>query len=147
MSRENQIDKQAVEEMAKDLYGMSIDTEEDCKYVAEVLYTAGYRKQGEDTLNYSKDTLEYEGEILTKAHIQAHYEAIYALAAMVNQFGYPVTFRNQKAVYGGGLSALEIAFGALQDCGCKLNSNGTITLKNLFVFQEEIDAKMKGGKG
>lgn len=87
-----------------------------------------------------------EGEqgTLTKAHIQAHYEAIYALADMVNQFGYSTTFRNQEAVCDGGLSALEEAFGALQGCGCELNSNGSITLKKLFAFQEEIDAKMKG---
>ena len=86
-----------------------------------------------------------EGE-LTKAHIQAHYEAIYALADMVCQFGYNTTFRKQKAVCDGGLSALEYAFGALLDCGCKTNSNGTITLKNLWAFQEEMRAKMEGGE-
>ena len=85
-------------------------------------------------------------EELTKAHIQAHYEAIYALADMVGQFGYSTTFRKQKAVCDGGLSALEYAFGALLDCGCKTNSNGTITLKNLWAFQEEMRAKMKGGE-
>ena len=95
------------------------------------LYKAGYRKQS-------------DGETITKAHIQAHYEAIYALADMVCQFGYSTTFRKQKAVCDGGLSALEYAFGALLDCGCKLNSNGTITLKNLFAFQEEMGAKMEG---
>lgn len=82
---------------------------------------------------------------LTKAHLQAHYEAICALADMVGQFGYSTTFRKQEAVCDGGLSALEYAFGALQDCGCRLNSNGTITLKNLWAFQEEFEAKMKGG--
>ena len=98
---------------------------------AKSLYNAGYRKQN-------------EGE-LTKAHIQAHYEAIYALADMVCQFGYSTTFRRQDAVCDGGLSALEYAFGALLDCGCRMNSNGTITLKNLWAFQEEIRAKMEGG--
>ena len=97
------------------------------------LYKAGYRKQS-------------DGETITKYHIQAHYEAIYALADMVCQFGYSTTFRKQKAVCDGGLSALEYAFGALLDCGCKLNSNGTITLKNLFAFQEEMGAKMEGGE-
>lgn len=92
--------------------------------------------------NYRKQS---EGE-LTKAHIEAHYEAICALADMVNQFGYSTTFRKQKAVCDGGLSALEYAFGALQDCGCKINSNGSITLKNLWAFQEEFEAKMKGGE-
>ena len=84
------------------------------------------------------------GEVLTQAHIQAHYEAVYALADMVCQFGYSTAFRNQKAVCNGGLSALEVAFGALQDCGCKLNSNGTITLKNLFEFQEKFDKLRRG---
>lgn len=80
----------------------------------------------------------------TVVHTQAHYEAIYALADMVVQFGYSTKFRNQNAVCDGGLSALEYAFGALEDCGCKVNSNGTITLKNLFAFQEEIMKKIKG---
>ena len=99
---------------------------------AKALYNAGYRKQS-------------EGE-LTRAHIQAHYEAIYALADMVLQFGYSTTFRKQDAVCDGGLSALEYAFGALLDCGCKTNSNGTITLKNLWAFQEEMRVKMEGGE-
>lgn len=84
------------------------------------------------------------GGVLTQAHIRAHYEAIYALADMVCQFGYSTTFRNQKAVCNGGLSALEVAFSALQDCGCRLNSNGTITLKNLFEFQEKFDKLRRG---
>lgn len=83
-------------------------------------------------------------DVLTQAHILAHYEAIYALADMVCQFGYSTTFRNQEAVCNGGLSALEVAFGALQDCGCRLNSNGTITLKNLFEFQEKFDKLRRG---
>lgn len=36
--------EQQIEEMSKNLYGYSIDTLEDCKYVAEELYNAGYRK-------------------------------------------------------------------------------------------------------
>lgn len=83
-------------------------------------------------------------ETLTKAHIQAHYEAIYALADMVGQFGYSTKFRRQDAVCDGGLSALEYAFGALLDCGCKTNSNGTISLKNLWAFQDEIRRKIEG---
>lgn len=98
--------------------------------IAVALVNEGYEKRS-------------EGE-LTKAHIKAHYEAIYALADMVCQFGYSTTFRKQEAVCDGGLSALEYAFGALLDCGCKMNSNGTITLKNLFAFQEETQAKLKG---
>lgn len=38
-------DKKQIDEMAKYLYGFSIDTEADCQYVAEELYNAGYRKQ------------------------------------------------------------------------------------------------------
>lgn len=130
-----------IEEMAKiACVGFREGDCENCKSVgicssytiSKKLYNANYRKQS-------------EGE-LSKAHIQAHYEAIYALADMVYQFGYSTTFRNQDAVCDGGLSALEYAFGALLDCGCRMNSNGTITLKNLWVFQEEIRAKMKGGE-
>lgn len=135
ISKEKQI-----EEMAREVIGGCEECSKcplsfDCKAYeyATKFYNANYRKQSVG-----------EQETLTKAHIQAHYEAIYALADMVNQFGYSTTFRNQKAVCDGGLSALEYAFGALQDCGCKLNSNGSITLKNLFAFQEEIDAKMEG---
>jgi hypothetical protein len=61
--------------------------------------------------------------------------AIYALADMVFQFGYRTKFRRQEAVCDGGLSALESAFWALQECGCPINSNGTITLKKLLEFQ------------
>jgi hypothetical protein len=100
--------------------------------IAEALYNADFRKQSEGKL--------------TKAHIEAHYEAICALADMVYQFGYSTTFRRQDSVCDGGLSSLEYAFGALLDCGCKVNSNGTITLKNLLAFQEEIRSKMKGGE-
>lgn len=133
-------DTKMIEEMAKTLCGEkekcceNCDSYRSCEFriEASILHNVGYRKQS-------------EAETLTKAHIQAHYEAIYALADMVSQFGYSTTFRKQKAVCDGGLSALEHAFGALLDCGCKMNSNGTITLKNLFAFQEEMQSKMKGG--
>lgn len=42
MSKEKQI-----EEMANDLYGYSIDTKEDCEFVAKLLVSKGYRKQSE----------------------------------------------------------------------------------------------------
>lgn len=132
-----QIEKQAIEEMRKDLVEI-FDEEYEKRRIITADFTAikmvakGYRKQS-------------DGE-LTRAHIEAHYEAICALADMVNQFGYSTTFRKQKAVCDGGLSALEYAFGALQDCGCKINSNGTITIKNLWAFYEEFYAKMKGGE-
>jgi hypothetical protein len=69
--------------------------------------------------------------------------AIYALADMVNQFGYSTTFRKKEAVCDGGLSALENAFWGLEYCGCKVNSNGTISLKNLFEFQEKIKKEIE----
>ena len=134
---ENLNENKQVEEMAKVMCGGCADGKECMQclcadwYRAEKLYNANVRKQS-------------DGE-LTKAHIKAHYEAIYALADMVYQFGYSTTFRKQDSVCDGGLSALEHAFGALQDCGCRMNSNGTVTLKNLFAFQEEIRAKMNGG--
>lgn len=69
--------------------------------------------------------------------------AIYALADMVLQFGYTTKFRNQDALCDGGLSALESAFWALELCGCPINSNGTITVKKLWVFSEKVN-KMAG---
>ena len=89
-----------------------------------------------------KAALEQDG--LTEAHYKALYEAVYALADMVFQFGYSTTFRKQDAVCDGGLSALENAFGALLDCGCRMNSNGTVSIKNLLEFQSEFEAKMVG---
>ena len=88
------------------------------------------------------ERLEQDG--LTEAHYKALYGAVYALADMVFQFGYSTTFRNKDAVCDGGLSALENAFGALLNCGCRTNSNGTISIKNLLEFQSEFEAKMVG---
>lgn len=67
------------------------------------------------------------------------YCAASALADMVNQFGYSTTFRKQEAVIDGGLSALENAFGALYNLGCSFTSNGKITRKSLFEFQERME--------
>lgn len=44
---------------------------------------------------------------LTQAHVDRLYNALYALADMVLQFGYETTFRRKKAVCDSGLSALE----------------------------------------
>ena len=86
-----------------------------CRSMAEKLYNAGYRKQ------------------------KAEYaQVLYALADMINQFAYSATFRGQDAVCDGGLSALESAFAVLDDCGCKVNSNGIITRKNLWDFMAEV---------
>ena len=68
-------------------------------------------------------------------------EALYALADMVYQFGYPTTFHRGAAVCDGGLSALEYAFGVLQDAGCKINRNGSIQRKNLFAFMERYEGQ------
>ena len=73
-------------------------------------------------------------EALPLGTLDALFGAVDALADMVYQFGYSTKFRNQDAVCDGGLSALENAFGALYDCGYRLNSNGTINRKNLVNY-------------
>lgn len=73
----------------------------------------------------------------SEVHIRQLFYAVYALADMVNQFGYSTTFRKQEAVCDGGLSALESAFAALSDCGCRMNSNYTISRKHLWAFMDE----------
>ena len=77
---------------------------------------------------------------LTQAHLDQLYDALDALADMVLQFGYETTFRRGKALWDGGLSALESAFSALMCCGCKVNSNGTIYVKELLEFMRGIEA-------
>ncbi len=64
-------------------------------------------------------------------------EAVYATADLVLQFGYRTKFRKCEAVCDGGLSALENAFWVLERAGCKMNSNGTIQVKNLLKFMDE----------
>ncbi len=65
--------------------------------------------------------------------------AIYSVADLVLQFSYPTKFRNLEALTHGGLSALENAFWILELSGCKINSNGTITVKNLLKFMDAIE--------
>ena len=76
---------------------------------------------------------------LTQTHLDQLYDALDALADMVLQFGYETTFRRGKALCDGGLSALESAFSALMFCGCKVNSNGTISTKELLEFMRGIE--------
>lgn len=73
---------------------------------------------------------------ITQAHLDQLYDGVDALADMVLQYGYETTYRRQKALCDGGLSALESAFSALCHCGCKTNSNGTISVKSLLEFME-----------
>jgi hypothetical protein len=59
--------KEQIEEMAKDLYGYSIDTKEDCEFVAKLLISKGYRKQEwisvDDRLPETRATVLYfDGE-------------------------------------------------------------------------------------
>ena len=68
---------------------------------------------------------------------EAVFRAVNSLADMVNQFGYSTTFRRKEAVCDGGLSALEEAFYALELCGARVNSNGTINRENLLNFKIE----------
>jgi hypothetical protein len=70
---------------------------------------------------------------------EAMYDALYALADMVNQFAYSTIFYGKDAVCDGGLSALENAFWVLGKAGCKVNSNGTIQRKNLFHFMAVLE--------
>ena len=76
---------------------------------------------------------------LTQAHLDQLYDALGALSDMVFQFGYETTFRRGKALCDGGLSALESAFSALMCCGCKVNSNGTISVKELLEFMRGLE--------
>lgn len=69
------------------------------------------------------------------------YSALYALADMVNQFAYDTRFENDGAVGDFGLSALENAFGVLEDAGCKRNSNGTIMIADLWAFMRNMKAE------
>lgn len=75
---------------------------------------------------------------------KANYNAKYALADMVLQFGYATTFRGKQAVFDGGLSALESAFSALLECGCKTTSNGKIKVEDLLEFMEQMDKARRG---
>ena len=52
------IKKDQIEKMAKDYYGYSIDSEVDCKFVAEEMYNKGHRKLPEDGVVLSRE--EYE---------------------------------------------------------------------------------------
>jgi hypothetical protein len=70
---------------------------------------------------------------------------LYALADMVLQFGYSTTFRKKEAVCDGGLSALENAFWWLWQCGCKTNSNGSISVHNLLRFMQDLEADDEEG--
>ncbi len=65
-------------------------------------------------------------------------EAMYAVADLVLQFGYRTKFRNCDAICDAGLSAIENAFWVLERAGCKINSNGTIQVKNLCEFMGKI---------
>ena len=52
------IKKDQIEKMAKDYYGYSIDSEADCKFVAEEMYNKGHRKLSEDSVVLLRE--EYE---------------------------------------------------------------------------------------
>ena len=76
---------------------------------------------------------------MSDKHMRAVCEALYALADMVNQFAYSTKYYGKDAVCDGGLSALENAFGVLEQSGCKVNANGTIQRKNLWHFMEVLE--------
>lgn len=58
MNKEQKRREMQVEEIAKDYYGYSIDSEADCKFVAEEMYNKGHRKLSEDSVVLSRE--EYE---------------------------------------------------------------------------------------
>lgn len=61
------IKKVQIEEMAKDYYGYSIDSEADCKFVAEEMYNKGHRKLPEDSVVLSRE--EYDEIKIYKSYI------------------------------------------------------------------------------
>lgn len=89
------------------------------------------------TLDTAKYLHEIGAVVLPRGGLEQLCTAVNALADMVDQFGYSTTFRRQDAVCDGGLSALENAFYALELCGARVNSNGTINRKNLWNFKME----------
>ena len=125
--------------------------------LTELLKQASIKCQREANVSWEEfaDHLLANGVIvLPNGGKDALFEAVNALADMVNQFGYSTTFRKKDAVCDGGLSALEKAFWALELCGCRVNSNGTITRANLWGFSIEnktdealrIEAALKKGE-
>ena len=52
--------KDQIEKMAKEYYGYSIDSEADCKFVAEEMYNKGHRKLPEDSVVLSREELSKE---------------------------------------------------------------------------------------
>ena len=66
-------------------------------------------------------------------------DALIALADVVLQFSYGTKFYSKNAISDGGLSALENAFWVLRENGCKVNSNGTIQVKNLLEFIDNLE--------
>lgn len=81
------------------------------------------------------------------AEIGAKDKAVLALADMVTQFAYRSTYRRSVAFDNGGLSALEYAFGVLEDAGCKVQKNGMILEKDLldFIISYEKGAMLYAG--
>ena len=72
MNEEQKRREMQVEEMAKDYYGYSIDSEADCKFVAEEMYNKGHRKLSEDSVVLSREeyidlSRNYVGEQVAQA--------------------------------------------------------------------------------
>ncbi len=63
---------------------------------------------------------------------------INALADMVTQFAYRSTYRNGEAVYDGGLSALENAFNALENCGVPAHGSKILLKDVLKVYNDTL---------
>lgn len=113
-------------------YGVVVDKDELLKALR---YDRDQYRKGFVDGSMQKDDLRF----VNAAMMQQLWNAVYALADMVNQFAYTTKFRRKEALCDGGLSALENAFDALCNVGCPTNSNGTITLKDLHSFMETAE--------
>lgn len=97
-------DKQ-IEELTKDLYGYSIDTEEDSAYVAKILIDKGYRKASEVALGVISE-------------IQAKIQIMVSSIKAQEEIG------NISEFNGGAKTALEIVFKDIAELEKKYTEEG-----------------------
>lgn len=128
--------------------GFEMNREAERKRLVELLIEYDTMRMMRNSIEVCADKLLDNGIVVVEEAIkEAAIRAINSLADMVNQFGYSTTFRRKEAVCDGGLSALEEAFYALELCGARVNSNGTINRENLLNFKiEDIIKEYKEAK-
>lgn len=77
-----------------------------------------------------------DGELFeSKVKLSQLYNAVASLANMVRHFGNKTTFRNKPSICNDS-AELSDALNALMNCGCKLNSNGTVAMVSLKDFEK-----------